>query len=188
MSLSWNPFQEFLLLTGSTDSTVRLWDTRNLKSEVHTFNGHRDEVLNGTCSVQRAPSLSCGGEVHVAVEERMSGGAQFCSRMLRWCCYCTECIVTYRVLTIPRTPRSCVVPIRRKRLCIVCVGPQSHCLGLLTNRPGAVRGRRNRRGPRNALHAWWPHVQDIRLWLERDRGLGVRVSCGGQHSSSVADG
>ena len=39
--------QEFLLLTGSSDQTVRLWDTRNLKSSLHKFEGHKDQVLNG---------------------------------------------------------------------------------------------------------------------------------------------
>ena len=52
MSLSWNPFQEFLLLTASTDNTVRMWDTRNLKAEMHTFVGHKDEVLNGALVVE----------------------------------------------------------------------------------------------------------------------------------------
>jgi WD40 repeat protein len=47
MSLSWNPFREFLLLSASVDKTVRLWDSRNLRTEMHKFEGHRDEVLNG---------------------------------------------------------------------------------------------------------------------------------------------
>ena len=47
MTLSWNPFQEFLLLSGSSDKTVRLWDTRNLKAALHKFDAHTDQVLNG---------------------------------------------------------------------------------------------------------------------------------------------
>ena len=49
MSLSFNPYQEFLLLTGSVDKTVKLWDTRNLAKALHTFAAHADEVLNGEC-------------------------------------------------------------------------------------------------------------------------------------------
>jgi histone-binding protein RBBP4 len=50
MSLSFNPFQEFLLLTASVDKTVKLWDTRNLAKALHTFAAHTDEVLNGAYS------------------------------------------------------------------------------------------------------------------------------------------
>ena len=47
MSLSFNPYQEFLLLSGSVDKTVKLWDTRNTAKALHTFVAHTDEVLNG---------------------------------------------------------------------------------------------------------------------------------------------
>lgn len=46
MSLSFNPYQEFLFLTGSVDRTVKLWDSRNLAKALHTFAAHSDEVLN----------------------------------------------------------------------------------------------------------------------------------------------
>ena len=49
MSLSFNPYQEFLLLSGSVDKTVKLWDTRNTAKALHTFVAHSDEVLNGAC-------------------------------------------------------------------------------------------------------------------------------------------
>jgi WD40 repeat protein len=51
MSVSFNPFAEFLLLTGGTDKAVKLWDSRNLKAPVHTFLAHDDDVLG----VQWAP-------------------------------------------------------------------------------------------------------------------------------------
>lgn len=47
MSVSFNPYQEFLLLSGSVDRTVKLWDTRNTTKALHTFTGHAEEVLNG---------------------------------------------------------------------------------------------------------------------------------------------
>lgn len=44
-SVSFNPFQEFLLLTGSADQTVALWDLRNLRERLHSFESHSDEVF-----------------------------------------------------------------------------------------------------------------------------------------------
>jgi histone-binding protein RBBP4 len=49
--LSFNPFSEWILATGSADKTVALWDLRNLNSKLHTFSGHRDQVYQ----VQWAP-------------------------------------------------------------------------------------------------------------------------------------
>ena len=43
--LSFNRMTETLLLTGSTDKTVALWDLRKLDSKLHVFQQHRDEVL-----------------------------------------------------------------------------------------------------------------------------------------------
>jgi WD40 repeat protein len=51
MSVSFNPFSEFLLLTGGTDKLVKMWDTRDLTQPVHTFEGHEDDVTG----VQWAP-------------------------------------------------------------------------------------------------------------------------------------
>ena len=42
--VSFNPLNEFLLATGSTDSTVGLWDLRNLTQKVHSFEGHKSGV------------------------------------------------------------------------------------------------------------------------------------------------
>lgn len=44
--MDFNPFSEFLLLTGSADNTVALWDLRNLKMKLHSFETHVDEVFN----------------------------------------------------------------------------------------------------------------------------------------------
>lgn len=43
--MSFNPFSEFILVTGSTDRTVALWDLRNLNSKIHSFENHADEIL-----------------------------------------------------------------------------------------------------------------------------------------------
>jgi WD40 repeat protein len=49
--LAFNPFQEYLIVTGSSDRTVALWDMRNLQSKLHSFNSHTNEVFQ----VQWAP-------------------------------------------------------------------------------------------------------------------------------------
>ena len=42
--VSFNPLNEFLLATGSTDSTVGLWDLRNMTQKLHSFEGHKGGV------------------------------------------------------------------------------------------------------------------------------------------------
>ena len=42
--VTFNPFSEFLLATGSTDATVALWDRRNMKQKMHSFEGHKGGV------------------------------------------------------------------------------------------------------------------------------------------------
>jgi len=45
-SIAFNPVNEFLLATGSSDKTVALWDMRNLKCRIQTLRGHTDQVYN----------------------------------------------------------------------------------------------------------------------------------------------
>ncbi|OBS58554.1 hypothetical protein A6R68_10321 [Neotoma lepida] len=43
--LSFNPYSEFILATGSADKTAALWDLCNLKLKLHTFESQKDEIL-----------------------------------------------------------------------------------------------------------------------------------------------
>lgn len=62
--LDFNPYSEFLLVTGSADKTVALWDMRSLKTKLHSFESHTAEVFQvewspmiesvfGTCAADR---------------------------------------------------------------------------------------------------------------------------------------
>ncbi|KAM7134967.1 LOW QUALITY PROTEIN: histone-binding protein RBBP4-like [Molossus nigricans] len=43
--LSFNPHSEFILATGSADKTVALWDLRNLKLKLQSFESHKNEIF-----------------------------------------------------------------------------------------------------------------------------------------------
>ncbi|MFS7985823.1 WD-40 repeat-containing protein MSI1 [Helianthus anomalus] len=43
--LAFNPFNEWVLATGSTDKTVKLFDLRKLNTALHTFDCHKEEVF-----------------------------------------------------------------------------------------------------------------------------------------------
>ena len=44
-SVSFNPFSEFLVATASADHTVAIWDLRNVKTRLHTLEGHTGEAM-----------------------------------------------------------------------------------------------------------------------------------------------
>ncbi|TRY52083.1 Histone-binding protein RBBP4 N-terminal domain/WD40 repeat [Cryptosporidium tyzzeri] len=44
--ISWNPFSENLLLSGSDDATIKLWDIRSTKDPLETFIFHREPILS----------------------------------------------------------------------------------------------------------------------------------------------
>ncbi|KAF8083786.1 hypothetical protein N665_0751s0004 [Sinapis alba] len=43
--LAFNPLNEWIVATGSTDKTVKLFDLRKLNNALHTFDRHKDEVF-----------------------------------------------------------------------------------------------------------------------------------------------
>ncbi|KAM7260397.1 hypothetical protein ACFE04_016138 [Oxalis oulophora] len=43
--LAFNPFNEWIVATGSTDKTVKLFDLRMFKESLHTFDCHKEEVF-----------------------------------------------------------------------------------------------------------------------------------------------
>ncbi|KAK0422688.1 hypothetical protein QR680_007721 [Steinernema hermaphroditum] len=59
--LSFNPFTEFILATGSSDKTVALWDLRNLKMKLHSFESHTDEVFQVQWSPHNETILASSG-------------------------------------------------------------------------------------------------------------------------------
>ncbi|KAM9959718.1 hypothetical protein ACTFIW_005702 [Dictyostelium discoideum] len=66
--LSFNPFCEFLVATGSTDKTVALWDMRNLGNRLHSLISHTDEVFQVQFSPHNETVLaSCGSDRRVNV-------------------------------------------------------------------------------------------------------------------------
>ncbi|GMF54028.1 unnamed protein product [Phytophthora fragariaefolia] len=42
--LAFSPSSEYLVATGSSDKSVNLWDLRNLKTKLHSLEGHGDEI------------------------------------------------------------------------------------------------------------------------------------------------
>ncbi|PAA59523.1 hypothetical protein BOX15_Mlig007085g2, partial [Macrostomum lignano] len=59
--LSFNPFSEFILATGSADKTVALWDLRNLKLKLHSFESHKDEIFQVQWSPHNETILASSG-------------------------------------------------------------------------------------------------------------------------------
>jgi histone-binding protein RBBP4 len=63
-SLSFNPYGEFLIATGSSDKTVALWDLRNLKQQLHSFASHTDEVIHVRWSPHHETVLASASADH----------------------------------------------------------------------------------------------------------------------------
>ena len=49
LSCDWNKWNEFQLVTGSVDKTVKVWDIRNPSQEVRTLRGHSYAVRRVKC-------------------------------------------------------------------------------------------------------------------------------------------
>uniref|UniRef100_A0A2I3H3L7 Histone-binding protein RBBP4-like N-terminal domain-containing protein n=1 Tax=Nomascus leucogenys TaxID=61853 RepID=A0A2I3H3L7_NOMLE len=55
---------EFILATGSTDKTVALWDLRNLKLKLHSFELHKDKIFQVQWSPHNETILASSGTSH----------------------------------------------------------------------------------------------------------------------------
>lgn len=66
--IDFSPYSEYVFATGSADKTVKLWDMRNLKSELHTLESHTDEVFSVSWSPSNETILaSCGTDRRVMI-------------------------------------------------------------------------------------------------------------------------
>jgi WD40 repeat protein len=66
--LSFSKFDPFLLATGSSDSTVKLWDMRNMKDALHVLEGHQQDVYQLNWAPFNETILaSCGADRRVLV-------------------------------------------------------------------------------------------------------------------------
>ena len=61
--LSFNPYSEYILATGSADKTVALWDMRNLKIKLHSFESHKDEIFQVQWSPHNETILASSGKL-----------------------------------------------------------------------------------------------------------------------------
>jgi histone-binding protein RBBP4 len=59
--LSFNPFSEFLIATGSADQTIAIWDLRSLKTKVHSLDGDMGEVMRVKWSPSDPSILASSG-------------------------------------------------------------------------------------------------------------------------------
>ena len=59
--LAHSPNNEHLLVTGSADATVALWDLRNLKTKCHSLDVHKDQVLQVCWSPHHETIVASGG-------------------------------------------------------------------------------------------------------------------------------
>ncbi|ORZ00666.1 histone-binding protein RBBP7-like protein [Syncephalastrum racemosum] len=73
--VAFNPFNEHLLATCSSDKTSVIWDLRNMGTKVHTLGGHQDEVYQIAWSPFHESVLATGAtdkHVHVYDLARMA--------------------------------------------------------------------------------------------------------------------
>jgi peroxin-7 len=50
LTCDWNKYNEFILISGSVDKTIKIWDVRNTTREVGTLKGHSYAVRRVKCS------------------------------------------------------------------------------------------------------------------------------------------
>ncbi|KAH7833663.1 hypothetical protein Vadar_008531 [Vaccinium darrowii] len=57
--LAFNPFNEWLVATGPTDETVKLFDLCKISTALHTFDRHKEEVFQVGWSPKNETILAC---------------------------------------------------------------------------------------------------------------------------------
>ena len=43
--MDFNPFNQYLLITGAEDKDIKLWDLRKMHRSIHSFVGHEKNVF-----------------------------------------------------------------------------------------------------------------------------------------------
>lgn len=57
-SVSWSPVNQYLFISGSYDTVMKLWDTRSPKAPLYNMSGHEEKILAVDWSI---PSLLLSG-------------------------------------------------------------------------------------------------------------------------------
>lgn len=60
-SLDFNPVKDNLIITGSSDKTIKLWDKRNLQKSIYTFEWHTNDVM--TVKWGNRDGVFCSGSI-----------------------------------------------------------------------------------------------------------------------------
>jgi len=61
MGVDCSPFDQYLMITGSSDSTCAVWDMRNLKTKLFSLRGHTKDVNNVRFSKMQSNLIASSG-------------------------------------------------------------------------------------------------------------------------------
>mmetsp|Transcript_16566 Transcript_16566/g.28187 ORF Transcript_16566/g.28187 Transcript_16566/m.28187 type:complete len:138 (-) Transcript_16566:48-461(-) len=61
MSVDCSPFDQYLIVTGSADTTVAVWDMRNVKTKLFSLKSHTKDVNNVRFSKMQSNLLASSG-------------------------------------------------------------------------------------------------------------------------------
>jgi histone-binding protein RBBP4 len=61
MSVDCSPFDQYLLISGSADTTVAVWDMRNVKTKLFSLRSHTKDVNNVAFSRMQSNLLASSG-------------------------------------------------------------------------------------------------------------------------------
>jgi len=75
--VDFNPADEYMFISGSSDKTVALWDLRNTSKSLHLFEGHNEDVWK----VEWAPTnntifASCSSDRRIRIWDMSKIGAE----------------------------------------------------------------------------------------------------------------